>query len=158
MGKAWTSAEDKRLSSAVAKLHAESDIKNQKLWEAVAKAVGGGRTGPACLGRWMTSVGTGITRGNWSDAEDKELLRMFGDPSTPSWSKRAIALGLKFHGGVRRGGAETCSRYFLLKKNAASTARTTSNEKKVEEKKKLSKKSVNQPAKKGKTSAQGRSK
>ena len=122
MGKAWVDVEDKRLSAAVTKLGADKDLKNSKLWTAVAKAVGGGRTGPACLGRWMTAVGTGVTRGNWTAEEDAELLRMFSDPATPSWSTRAVALGKKFHCGVRRGGAETCNRYFALKKAGAAAS------------------------------------
>jgi hypothetical protein len=71
----------------------------------------------------MTSVSESVTRGSWTPAEDAELLRMFNDPATPSWSTRAVALGHKFHGGVRRGGAETCSRYFLLKKSFSSDKR-----------------------------------
>lgn len=120
MPKSWTAAEDARLAAAVATEGADAKLQNRTLWDVVAKAVGGGRTGPACTGRWMTSVSPDVARGNWTAAEDAALLAMFKDPATPSWATRALALGERFHGGVRRGGAETCERYFKLTKELKS--------------------------------------
>jgi hypothetical protein len=91
-------------------------------WNAVAAVMKGGRTGPACLGQWITKLKPGITRGNWSAEEDAALLSMYESKTHNTWVKRSIELGRLFHNGHRRGGAETCSRYFLLKKRLAGTA------------------------------------
>lgn len=130
-GTTWTSAEDTKLKSAVAK-HGEND------WAAVSKAVGGGRTGPACQGRWMTALKENLTRGGWTDEEDAYLLKIYegeGKGKFGSWSTRAIELGRKFHNGVRRGGAETCNRWTKLtkdsKKEKSKSAKSASNDQKA---------------------------
>lgn len=126
---AWTSSEEVKLRKIVTDLQ-QSDPhkydhridKQCPFWDEVAKKMGNGRTAAACLGRWMTKVGGDITRGNWTETEDQSLLAMFKSKALNSWSKRAIELGKKFHGGKRRGGAEVCSRYMLLSKKKGKKA------------------------------------
>ena len=117
-GKSWTETEDAALLAAAKAAGVSSSKPTGADWAAVAAKVGGGRSAAACLGRWMTKAAPAdaVTRGGWTAAEDAALLAMVGDPATPSWATRAVALGARFHNGVRRGGAETCARYFALKK------------------------------------------
>ena len=138
-GGSWSSAEDTRLAAAVKK-HGD------RAWATVAKAVAGGRTAAACQGRWMTHGNQNITRGGWTAKEDAALVKMFSDPKTPSWATRAIALGKQFHNGKRRGGAETCARYMLLKKQG----KTSEKKQDAKSKKKGAKKTAAKPAKKSK--------
>lgn len=121
-GSSWTSSEEAKLRKIVTDLKKENPEKYPRIdkqgpfWTEVAKKHKNGRSAAACLGRWMTKVGGDITRDNWTEKEDKALLSMFKSKEFNSWSKRAIELGKKFHGGKRRGGAEVCSRYMMLTK------------------------------------------
>ena len=132
-GSSWTTQEESKLKKLVEEWKSNnkeyfSSKENKKLekqscpaWNHVAKSMKG-RSASACLGRWMVKVGNDVIRGNWTDAEDKALVAMMKSKVHDSWSKRAIELGRRFHKGVRRGGAETCSRYMQLQKNSNSNS------------------------------------
>ena len=118
--KPWTHVQDERLRAAVAR-HAKPEsagaIEGRNAdWVAVAADVKCGRSAAGCQARWISKLSQNVTRGGWTDEEDAALLEMFKSPAFGSWSLRATELGRRFHGGVRRGGGETCARYTALTK------------------------------------------
>lgn len=147
----WTSQEEETLRKLVADFKTKNptiavDKQSSPVWEQVSKNKSlKGKSAAACLARWMTKVSdskTEVTRGNWTKEEDDALIKMFSSPEFNSWSKRAIQLGKLFHNGVRRGGAETCDRYFGLIKNSKNKKPNTVEKVKVQQKKKVAKKEI----------------
>lgn len=159
----WTSKEEETLRHLVVDFKTKNptvviEKQNAPVWEQASKNKSlKGKTAAACLARWMTKVSdakTEVTRGNWTNEEDDALVKMFSSAEFNSWSKRAIQLGKLFHKGVRRGGAETCSRYFELvkkkKETSAAKKKGSVEKEKVQQKKKEAKKEVPKKKKVGK--------
>lgn len=101
----WTAEEDRQLTEAV--LKHKPGKQQTKVWKIVATEVPG-RTYAACQGRWNAHLDPQVDRSPWTPEKDQQLLELFKNPETNSWSKRGRAMG--------RGGADVCNRYWYLQK------------------------------------------
>eukprot|EP00727_Mastigamoeba_balamuthi_P014318 m51a1_g9510 hypothetical protein (1845) ;mRNA; f:691990-699199 len=66
MKRLWSPEEDRQLEAAVNRF-------GEKSWQQVASLIPG-RTGQQCLHRWTKAVRPGISRGFWTQEEDKRLI------------------------------------------------------------------------------------
>eukprot|EP00923_Selenidium_pygospionis_P038008 GHVN01066479.1.p1 GENE.GHVN01066479.1~~GHVN01066479.1.p1 ORF type:complete len:1070 (+),score=151.47 GHVN01066479.1:910-4119(+) len=64
----WTKDEDLRIIALAAKY-------NGRHWQHVAYEIGTGRTAFQCFERYQRSLNKGLMRGDWTAAEDEELMR-----------------------------------------------------------------------------------
>lgn len=124
----WTAEEDTRLTQLVRAQQAKFGKKDHEAfkanWNEIGKAMKT-RTAAGCQARWTVHLDPTVDRSPWTPELDKRLLELYHDKAHNSWSKRAKALAEgKFTPEgypMRRGGGDTCDRYFYLKKQQKKT-------------------------------------
>ncbi|CAF1614996.1 unnamed protein product [Rotaria magnacalcarata] len=78
--KKWTKDEDDRLREFISSHH---DLKD---WSCISKYVGNGRTDAQCQHRWERFLDPSITKGPWTDEEDKKVVELVHDYGARQWS------------------------------------------------------------------------
>ena len=81
---AWTAEEDAKLRQAV------SVFGNS--WTEVAEVIAG-RNNEQCRDRWSDKINPTLTRGKWTDDEDKLLLEVVRSLGKPIWKSISERLG-----------------------------------------------------------------
>lgn len=119
----WSAEEDARLTELVKAQQLKFGRKDHEAHKANWKEIGKlmkTRTDAGCQARWNVHLDPTVDRSPWTPELDKRLLELYSDRACNSWSKRAKALAEgKFTPDghpMRRGGGDTCDRYFYLKK------------------------------------------
>lgn len=121
----WTADEDAKLTELVRNQQHKFGKKDHEAfkanWKDIARCMKT-RTDAGCQARWTVHLDPTVDRSPWTPELDKMLLELYHDKVHNSWSKRAkvLALGKVTADGypMRRGGGDTCDRYFFLKKQA----------------------------------------
>jgi len=93
----WSKAEDERLRQIVS----EFEVKNERTWDLVSKAMGFTRNSIQCRERWVHHLDPSLRRGPWTADEDASLLRLhaqFGN----KWKKFTSALPGRSSQHIRR--------------------------------------------------------
>ena len=80
----WTKQEDDMLRSLIEE-HGNTD------WKVVASFIQG-RTESACQNRWQKVLKVGLTRGPWTEEEDKKLLKLVESYGPRKWTAIAEEL------------------------------------------------------------------
>ena len=80
-GGRWTKEEDRRLREAIRRIGTDS-------WEAIALAVGNGRSDAQCAHRWLKVLEPGLVKGPWTKAED-DMIRQCIEEGVMKWSEIA---------------------------------------------------------------------
>jgi hypothetical protein len=82
----WTPEEDERLIAAIREHGTEN-------WPLIAQQIGGGRTRAQCSQRWNRGLDPRINKRNWSQEEERELLRAVELHGSKAWTRIATELG-----------------------------------------------------------------
>ncbi|CAF0797310.1 unnamed protein product [Rotaria sp. Silwood1] len=78
--KKWTKEEDDRLREFILSHDGLKD------WSNISKYVGNGRTDAQCQHRWERFLDPSITKGPWTDEEDKKVIELVRDYGARHWS------------------------------------------------------------------------
>ncbi|CAF3673530.1 unnamed protein product [Rotaria sp. Silwood1] len=78
--KKWTKDEDERLKDFI---NLNGGVKD---WSCISKYVGNGRTDAQCQHRWERFLDPSITKGPWTDEEDKKVIELVRDYGARQWS------------------------------------------------------------------------
>ncbi|CAF1299314.1 unnamed protein product [Adineta steineri] len=78
--KKWTKEEDERLREFI---NSHDGFKD---WSSISKYVGNGRTDAQCQHRWERFLDPSITKGPWTDEEDKKVIELVQDYGARHWS------------------------------------------------------------------------
>ncbi|CAF3236490.1 unnamed protein product, partial [Rotaria sp. Silwood2] len=78
--KKWTKDEDERLKDFI---NLNGGLKD---WSRISKYVGNGRTDAQCQHRWERFLDPSITKGPWTDEEDKKVIELVHDYGARQWS------------------------------------------------------------------------
>ncbi|CAF3862527.1 unnamed protein product [Rotaria sordida] len=78
--KKWIKDEDERLRDFI---NLNGGIKD---WSRISKYVGNGRTDAQCQHRWERFLDPSITKGPWTDEEDKKVIELVRDYGARQWS------------------------------------------------------------------------
>jgi hypothetical protein len=78
--KKWTKEEDDRLKDFI---NTHPGLKD---WSRISQYVGNGRTDAQCQHRWERFLDPSITKGPWTDEEDKKVIELVRDYGARQWS------------------------------------------------------------------------
>ncbi len=78
--KKWTKEEDDRLREFI---NSHNGLKD---WSSISKYVGNNRTDAQCQHRWERFLDPSITKGPWTDEEDKKVIELVRDYGAKHWS------------------------------------------------------------------------
>ncbi|CAF1265554.1 unnamed protein product [Rotaria sordida] len=78
--KKWTKEEDDRLREFILSHDGLKD------WSSISKYVGNDRTDAQCQHRWERFLDPSITKGPWTDEEDKKVIELVRDYGAKHWS------------------------------------------------------------------------
>ncbi|CAF0870025.1 unnamed protein product [Adineta ricciae] len=78
--KKWTKEEDDRLREFINSHDGYND------WSSISNYVGNGRTDAQCQHRWERFLDPSITKGPWTDEEDKKVIELVRDYGARHWS------------------------------------------------------------------------
>lgn len=82
----WTQDEDNSLREAIVQFGLAN-------WGAIAERVGNGRTRSQCSQRWKRVLDPGISRDNWTAAEEERLLELTAKHGPKAWRKISFEMG-----------------------------------------------------------------
>ncbi|CAF4384636.1 unnamed protein product, partial [Adineta steineri] len=76
----WTKEEDERLKDFIISNNGLTD------WSRISQYVGNGRTDAQCQHRWDRFLDPSITKGPWTDEEDRRVIELVRDYGARQWS------------------------------------------------------------------------